>query len=141
MPGRPAALVGRNSRGFDNCFRTAHQTGGRLAKGESTSAPSSIDAAHEDIRRAQAKSFVGRNLCCFDNSGCLTQLADNLSQAGFVAVGVFLVDQVIPGSLIEKRGHLAVFFGRLLFVRLAAQLFDSGPELRAQGSVSEAPFV
>jgi len=71
----------------------------------------------------------------------LTQLADDLSQAGFVAVGVFLVNQVIPGSLIEKRGDLAVFFGRFLFIRLAAQFFDSGPELRAQGFVSEALFV
>ena len=67
-----------------------------------------------------AYSDVGRNPCGFDNSGYLTQLANDLSQAGFVTVGVFLVDQVIPGGLIKKRGHLAVFFGCLFFIGLAA---------------------
>jgi hypothetical protein len=66
------------------------------------------------------------------------ELIDHSGQTGFVAIGVFSMDQVLGRSLVQQAGGGPKLLDRFVLVVLSAEILDGYTHGGPESSVSEA---
>lgn len=93
--------------------------------------------AHTQKPRMVIRGFLRQNF----EPGELSQFLNEKSQAGFVAVGVLVMNQTGGGGFVDQGDDFAIFFGRFFFAGFFPQIFYRAAKDRAVTPVAQTFLI